>query len=145
LHDKSQKGIDFKQVEWLVGTWENNTSNGKTIESWEKLNDSTLTGKSVLVKDKDTILLETILIVQRKDHLFYIPSVVNQNEGEAIEFQLTHISENTISFENQNHDFPQKITYTKIHNDSLVAEISGISDEKEKRIQFPMKRHKNGI
>lgn len=145
LQDKSQKIVDFKQTEWIVGNWENKTSNGKSIESWQNLNDSTLVGKSMLIKDKDSILLENILIIQRNKELYYIPSVVNQNEGKPIEFKLTQALNNMLIFENPAHDFPQKIVYKKISGDSIVAEVSGISSGKERSIKFPMKKIKNGI
>jgi hypothetical protein len=43
-------------------------------------------------------------------------------------------------FENKEHDFPQKITYTKISNDSIVAEISGMKDGKQSKESYPMKK-----
>ncbi len=145
VQDKSQKSVDLKQAEWIVGNWENKTSTSKTIESWQKLNDSTLVGKSMLIKDNDSVLLENILIIQRDKQLYYVPSVVNQNEGNPIEFKLTQAVNNMLIFENPLHDFPQKIVYKKISGDSMVAEISGISKGEERSIRFPMKKIKNGI
>jgi len=130
----------IEQVEWLLGSWENRIPQGTTIESWQKLNDTSLTATSFLVTKTDSVLIGKIKIVQKNNNLFYIPSVVNQNEGKAIEFELTKATLNSMTFENSEHDFPQKISYTKINNDSLVAVIYGISDGKEKSIQFPMKR-----
>jgi hypothetical protein len=45
-------------------------------------------------------------------------------------------------FENPKHDYPKKITYTKINDDSLVAEISGILDGKPSSEKFSMKKNK---
>jgi len=43
-------------------------------------------------------------------------------------------------FEKPKHDFPQKITYNKISNDSLIAGISGMKDGKESKEKYPMKK-----
>ncbi len=130
----------LEEVSWIIGNWENNIPEGKTIESWQKLNDSVLIGKSIFIKEKDSLLLENILIVQRQEGLYYIPTVINQNEGNSVEFKLSYKSGRMLVFENPQHDFPQKISYSKISNDSILAEISGISNGKEKSVKFPMTR-----
>lgn len=59
-----------------------------------------------------------------------------------VHFAAKAVSETKLVFENQQHDFPQIISYTRMGSDSLIAEISGIKKgEKEKRT-FPMKRLK---
>ncbi len=128
------------EVSWLIGSWENTVPEGKTIEKWQKLNDSVLVGKSIFIKENDSLLLENIMIVQREEGLYYIPTVINQNEGNPVEFKLSYKSGRMLVFENPQHDFPQKISYSKISNDSILAEISGISNGKEKSVKFPMTR-----
>jgi hypothetical protein len=68
--------------------------------------------------------------------------VKDQNAGLPVAFTLTQASENRLVFENPAHDFPQKITYTRITGDSLLAEISGTINSEEKSQQFPMTRVK---
>src|SRR5690606_29225029 len=95
-------------------------------ESWTKTSDTEFAGKSYILKEKDTVIFETIRLVQEKDGLFYIPTVRNQNDNLPVRFALKAISDTEMVFENPKHDFPQIISYTKITSDSLVAEISGI-------------------
>jgi hypothetical protein len=45
-------------------------------------------------------------------------------------------------FENPKHDYPKKITYTQITEDSLEAEISGILEGKASSEKFSMKKIK---
>ena len=66
---------DFKEVEWLIGTWENKTSTGSIYETWSKIRDNELSGKSYMVKGKDTVVFENVRLVQEQDRLFYIPTV----------------------------------------------------------------------
>ncbi|MEO6304435.1 MAG: DUF6265 family protein [Bacteroidia bacterium] len=135
---KSYKEIE--KANWFLGSWQNNSPEGNMVEMWKKKNDSTLAGKSFFIVGKDTVSSEIVSLEQRGKDLFYIPTVKDQNGAQAIKFTLTNSAENTFVFENPQHDFPTKITYKKINNDSLVAEISGIQNGKERTEQFPMSR-----
>lgn len=136
----TQHKQEFKKIEWLIGTWENKTGQGSIYETWTKVNYNELSGKSYIVKEKDTIVFETIQLIQEQDGLFYIPKVEEQNEGMPIRFTLNSISDTVLVFKNTQHDFPQIISYAKINNDSLVAEISGTKNGKKRNQTFPMKR-----
>lgn len=133
---------DIKKAEWLLGTWENKTPRGSVYETWEKVNEAEFAGKSFMVKEKDTLVFETIRLVQEEGGLFYIPVVKNQNQGLPVRFQAKEIAEGTLVFENQGHDFPQVISYTKTGADSLTAEISGTRNGQERRQMFQMKKIK---
>lgn len=133
---------DITKAEWLIGTWENKTPKGSIYETWNKETDNKFSGKSYIVKEKDTIVFENIQLVQEQDGLFYIPIVKNQNDGLPVRFIAKTTSETQLVFENPKHDFPQIISYTKITADSLVAEISGTKNGQERRQIFPMKRVK---
>lgn len=108
-------------------------------ENWTKLNNSEFSGKSYVLKGKDTLVFESIRLHEGRDGFFYIPAVRNQNGGLPVRFALKSISDHEFIFENPQHDFPQRISYTKITEDSLVAEISGIKNGQERKQTFPMK------
>lgn len=129
----------IKQAEWLLGTWQNTTPRGVLVEQWQKLNDSTYTGKSYFWAGKDTAFTENIALEQRGGKLYYIPTVKNQNNGKPVKFTQTGAG---LVFENPAHDFPQKITYQQVKPDSLLAEISGMSKGKPRSQKFPMGRVK---
>ena len=133
---------DLKKAEWLIGTWENKTPKGSIYETWSQTNDHELSGKSYFVKEKDTIVFETIRIVQEPDGLFYIPTVKNQNDGLPVRFAAKTISETQLVFENAQHDFPQVISYTKNNAGALTAEISGTKNGQERKQVFSMQRIK---
>ena len=82
------------------------------------------------------------MTLQEQNNLFYIPNVNNQNGGLPVRFATKTVSDMELVFENPQHDFPQIISYTKINADSLVAEISGTINGKERKQTFPMKRVK---
>ncbi len=131
---------EIEQAQWLIGTWENKISTGSIYETWTRKSESEFSGQSYMVKEKDTLVFETIALVSKQDGLFYIPTVNNQNNASPVPFLSTRSSDTQLVFENPKHDFPQVITYTKISQDSLVAEISGIKDGEQRAQTFPMKR-----
>ncbi len=131
---------DFQKTEWLIGTWENKTARGSIYERWISAEGNLLSGKSYVIGGQDTIVLETIQLVQERGKLFYIPTVKGQNDGFPVHFASKIVTETQLIFENPEHDFPQIISYRKITADSLVAEISGTKNGQEHKQTFPMKR-----
>jgi hypothetical protein len=125
---------------WLSGTWQVGQGVQQRFESWQPEHDSLLYGRSYRVNGKDTIVAETIVLSRRNARLWYIPTVAGQNKGQAVPFGSTTVTARQLVFVNPAHDFPQQITYTRIGNDSLLAEISGTLKGQPRRVQFPMKR-----
>ena len=132
----------IENVSWLIGEWQNTSSEGILTETWEKLNDSTYAGKSFFVMGKDTVSSETIRLEQHGKTLLYIPIVKNQNNEQPVSFALTSSTTKQIVFENPKHDFPQRISYTQTNKSALIAEISGVINGKKKSQSFPMQKVK---
>jgi hypothetical protein len=130
----------LEKANWFLGEWGNTTKESDFTENWIKKTDSSFTGKSFVLVGKDTVFNENVVLEQKKDSLFYNVSVKDQNESESTSFYLTSSTKNQLVFENPKHDFPNKITYTKVTNDSIIAEISGKQNGKEAKESFPMKR-----
>ena len=129
-------------AKWFIGTWQNQTSDGLFTEQWDQKNDSVYSAISTVIVNKDTVFYESISLEQKDDSLYYIVSVKDQNKELPVSFKLISVTDNQLVFENAKHDFPSKITYSKIKEDSIVAFISGLIDGKEKIEQFPMKKIK---
>ncbi|MEO4005777.1 DUF6265 family protein [Flavobacterium sp. CAU 1735] len=138
----TQESTDIKKADWIIGTWENKTPKGSLYETWRKINDHEYRGKSYILQGKDTVVFETIQLVQEGPNLFYIPTVKDQNNNQPVHFIAKTSSATQLIFENRQHDFPQVITYTKTGTDALTAEISGTKNGQERRQSFPMKRIK---
>jgi hypothetical protein len=139
-NDSSEnKFAKLNKMKWLVGNWEQKLPDGTITESWSKENDSTYAGKSYFIKEKDTIHLESIVLTQKNDEVLYIPTVSGQNNNEPVTFTLVNEAENnTFSFENPAHDYPQKIVYKKINDTNLLATISGKQQGKDTKESYPM-------
>jgi len=130
----------IKTANWLLGNWVTKIDDGILLENWKQLNDSTFHGESFFIKGNDTLHSEAIVLQQKGEELFYNATVKGQNENKAVPFKLTNKTEKQLVFENPKHDYPQKITYTQINKDSLVASISGVQLGKASVEKFGMKK-----
>lgn len=140
--NKSEKKFDeLEKMSWLVGEWENKMPDGVLTETWTKANDSSYTGKTLFIKDKDTLHSEDIVLTQKGETLLYIPTVKGQNDNKPVEFKITESkTENEFAFENPAHDYPQKIVYKKVSDTNLVATISGKQQGKPTSESYPMSK-----
>lgn len=127
---------ELNQASWLIGNWEHTSTEGKFTEKWVQNNNKSFLGNSCFVIENDTVFSERMNLVQRGKDLFYIVEIMTEPNAGVTEFKLTSSSENQLVFENPENDFPKKITYNRIHNDSIFAEISGGGNPQG----FPMKR-----
>jgi len=133
---------EIKNTKWILGTWINETKKGNIYETWSKVNKNEYSGKSYTLKGNDTIVFESIRLVQDREGVTYIPTVKDQNSALPVRFSNKMISDIELVFENSEHDFPQMISYKKINSDSLIAEFSGIKNGKYRKETFPMRRMK---
>ena len=128
-------------MDWLLGNWENKLPEGNLSESWEKKDDSTFVGHSYFIKEKDTMSIESIELLQKGEDLFYIPTVKGQNNDKPVTFKLTTATAMEFTFGNLAHDYPQKIVYKKAGPNDLIATISGTQQGKKSTESYPMKRN----
>ncbi|WP_294824393.1 DUF6265 family protein [uncultured Flavobacterium sp.] len=130
----------LEKANWLIGDWGNATPEGILSEGWKKENDSVYKGQSFFVIGKDTVFAEYIDLAETNGKLVYTVSVKGQNDEAPVPFEMTSSSDSQMVFENPEHDFPSMITYNRINNDSLFAEISGVQKGKPAKQIFAMKR-----
>lgn len=111
-------------LSWLHGCWERTTRTGRAFEVWAPGRSGELVGTARLMtdtRDRDT---EHLRIYRRGDTLVYEA----HPESQALTvFPLRTHSADSLVFENPAHDFPQRIAYTRIGADSLVAVVSNIA------------------
>ena len=133
---------EFKKLHSLAGIWVIKGNDFSTLETWKLENDSSLTGASYTIKDKDTALQETVSLTLRKGVITYIPVTKGQNQEQPVIFTLKEKKVNSFSFTNPAHDFPQVITYNLVNENRLVASISGKVSGRDKYIEYPYERQK---
>lgn len=123
-----------KIPEFLVGTWK--IENVESYEHWDKINDRNMKGFSYTLEDKIFKITEDLAISQVGNTIKYMATVLDQNNGNTIDFTMTQ-SENVFIFENPEHDFPKIIKYQKLSKNDILVEIS---DGKKKAINYKLVR-----
>jgi hypothetical protein len=126
---------ELSSLDWLAGTWKRDSSRGPIHERWIVLSERTLEGHSWRVVDGERIALESILLVAMGKEIFYIPKV--PENPYPVPFRMTELEARRAVFENPEHDFPTKIIYTRVGNDSLIVSVEGPGgDDEPRRIDF---------
>lgn len=133
---------ELKQLSWLIGEWQIVKDSTIIKETWVLRNDSMMQGLNTYVKNQELKSTETIEITYKQSTLYYIPTVSNQNDGQAVYFKLIDINDTMVVFENQQHDFPTRIVYKKLSDSTCLAKISGMIKSEERIVEFDFKRVK---
>lgn len=106
-------------LDWLIGCWV--TPGGSAQEVWVADSDGSLSGFSVSVADNKVSFYETLTIRSGDDGAMVYTA---HPSGQAsTSFTATEMTENSVLFVNPDHDYPQKIRYTRVA-ESLQAMIS---------------------
>jgi uncharacterized protein YciI len=130
---------------FLKGTWK--LENTGIYEQWDSLNGEAMKGVSWYPDNGGIKIMEYLDIARRGDDIIYTATVPGQNGGKGISFTMTGTDE-TVSFENEDHDFPRIITYHRISNSELAVELSDGADITQKytlnRVPEPVKGESAG-
>lgn len=133
----------FAAFEWLIGTWQMKSANGMQVECWTQ-NDTCLEGRGYFINVAgDSNMLEQMKLLYSNGHYYYIPSVTDQNRAGPVWFTITTLSQNRFIAENTQHDFPKRITYALLTEDSIHAWIDDGKAMPQKRSDFYYSRQKN--
>lgn len=138
-HSTSPKPI-FPKDNWLLGTWKHQDGSTTLLEQWKKKDQHSFHGTGLFMKGSDTLSQELLELKLIDKHWHYCSKVSNQNDGKSICFKLIEQSEQHLIFENQQHDFPQIIHYSRPTKDSLIAKIAGTKKGQFKEVTFSFQR-----
>jgi Domain of unknown function (DUF6265) len=116
----AEKGFNFDQ---LLGTWQN--EDGKSFERWTKKENNNYESVSFTVKGTDTVNDESVKIYAENGNWIYEATVKGQNDGKAVKFTSSILTEHTVQFSNPTHDFPTDVNYTLTDANTVQAFIVG--------------------
>jgi hypothetical protein len=122
---------------WMQGCWSRAGSEPGTVEQWMAPAGGTMLGMSRTVKGGKTIEHEFIQI--REVEPGVLGYIAMPSRQATATFKLAKQENDTWTFENPAHDFPQRVIYRKDGAD-LAARIEGTRNGKTRAIDFPMKR-----
>lgn len=136
----NKKFEEIEQLEWLLGTWTNESGREFSQETWSKENDSTFTAFSFTQVGDSTVFAETMALEQKGERLLLTVAAANEKGSSPVSFRFINSEKDQFTFENKSHDFPERITYTNPAKDSIHAWIEGTVNDEKKKVDFYFKR-----
>ena len=130
--------VKIDELVWLSGLWAIDQGERTGEEFWRPLLNGRLEGKSTMKKKGKITLQEKMVIEQDSSGtLFYR---VTSGGQRMVSFKLVNSGPTSFTFENKKHDYPQRIIYERIGEDSLRASIEGMVKGKLQTVLFPFQR-----
>jgi hypothetical protein len=125
-----------RQLAWLQGCWEAASAERTVEEQWMAPRGNSMVGSSRTVRRGTLAGYELVVILERDDRLVYLAHPSGQPSAE---FVSTMVTEQSVIFEDPEHDFPQRIGYLR-RGSELLAWIEGSDRGEIRRIEFPYTR-----
>lgn len=129
---------DISRLGWLAGCWAHDDQEQGSGEYWLPPAGDSMLAVSRTVRESKTVSFEFLRIKANGENTFTLFAMPSGQP--AASFDMILIKETEIVFENPNHDFPQRIIYRLVDDDTLVGRIEGKSDGQDIGIDFPMTR-----
>ncbi len=107
----------------LLGLWQNVES--KSYERWTKNGDGTYRSVGFKIVAMDTVYTERVDLRLVNGQWRSENTVVEQNEGKAVPFEVTKLTSDEVHFSNPKHDFPTDIHYRLADDNTIEAYIVG--------------------
>lgn len=124
-----QDTIKHNDLKWILGSWEMNTGEVMIYESWEKGKGDSYTGKGYVIKGADTLFTETMKIEMVGGFWVFIAQI---NDYNPVLFTLkTGSTEKQLTFENMEHDNPQRVVYKYVSEKEMHAQTEAMVEGKE--------------
>lgn len=124
------------RVRWLAGCWELQRGQRTVIEVWSRPNGAMMIGGSSTTNAGVVREFEHLRLTAEGDSVVYtaLPS------SQAMTAFRGTLSDSGFVVENLQHDFPQRILYTRRGADSLVARIEGPGPNGTRGISYAYRR-----
>jgi hypothetical protein len=124
---------------FMSGCWRGLTRSGTTIEEFYTAPSSNLIiGATRYVRDGRVVDFEFTRIDQTDSGAVITP---HPKGVRSVSFAPTVVETNRATWENPKHDFPQRILYTRVATDTLVARIEGRTPSGDRALEWRMVRH----
>lgn len=137
LGSAAGQGDRLDQIGWLAGCWEAQSGGTVVEEQWMRPRGGSMLGMSRTIRAGRTVGWELVRIETRVDRLVYVAEPSGQAMAEFVERALT---DSSVSFENPEHDFPQRITYRRRGDGGLAARAEGMSGEAPRGFDLAYRR-----
>src|SRR5688572_9632864 len=105
-----QTKVSLKDMSWISGCWQGRQGNAVIEEIWSKPSGGSMLGMGRTVRGNRTVLFEFMQFREDKGGLVFLPQ---PGGGARVSFPLKDAFGGKATFENLNHDFPQRVIYER--------------------------------
>jgi len=126
-----------ERLAWLQGCWEMPSPQGTIEEQWMSPRGGAMIGVGRTVRNDRLVEYELVIVREQDGRLAY--EAHPSGQPSAV-FPARELTDSTVVFENQEHDFPQRIGYRRDGPDLLTAWVEGRSQGQTRRIDFAYRR-----
>lgn len=135
----SQESIKKSDLKWLLGSWEMDAIKVQIYENWVESANNSYKGTGYVISAGDTIVKETMKIEMVGNYWVFIAQVNNNN---PVLFTLKASSKaKELTFENLEHDNPQRVIYTFVDGKNLHARTEALVKGKVVVDRYNYTRH----
>jgi hypothetical protein len=126
------------RLTWFSGCWQEVTRSGQIVEEqWMAPRGGQMVGMGRTVRGDSVIEYEHLRILERGGKVVYHAEPSGQAPAD---FTAAAVSDTMVTFENPQHDFPQRVIYRKRGADTLLARIEGTANGRTRGVDFPYAR-----
>ncbi len=129
----------LNQLGWLAGHWRMEKGGRVVDEQWMAPAAGVMLGMARTIARGKVVEHEFLQIREGPGGALYFIAMPSRQKETA--FQIVSLAATAAVFENPEHDFPRKISYTLQSDGSLLAAIEGPGkDGQTRRVEFPYRR-----
>jgi len=132
----AQTKATVEDLSWLSGCWQGRQGAATIEEMWSKPAGTTMLGVGRTVSNNRTVSFEFMQFREQDGILAFLPQ---PQGGAQVRFPLKESTPARMTFENLNHDFPQRVIYERKAN-LLLASVEGTEKGKFSRQEFVMRK-----
>jgi hypothetical protein len=133
----AQTRPSLTDLNWLSGCWEGRQGDAEIEEIWSKPAGMSMLGLGRTVKGNRTTSFEFMQFREENGTLTFLPQ---PQGGTRVPFPLKDFFGGKMTFENKQHDFPQRVIYERKGSGLLLATVEGTFKGKEAREEFQMRK-----
>lgn len=125
-----------EKLSWLAGCWELERRGAVVNEMWLPPRGGLLLGVSRTVRN-DSVIEYEVLRIEEKDQALVLTAQPSRQPSASF---TAASAELPLTFENLQHDFPQRIIYRPLGSDSLIGRIEGMRNGVLRGVDYRYKR-----
>jgi len=126
------------QLAWLSGCWKAENAEPGSGEQWTPPAGGSMIGTSRTIRQGKMIEFEFMQFRTLNDGKLVF--IAQPTGNPPTTFRLKILDKTGVTFENLEHDFPQRVIYSRFENGTISARIEGMVNGALRTVHYPMVR-----